>query len=234
MSTSSAIVALLLMGTIGRAQEKFPTFKASPLLLLSVWEKADAAVVGDLRNIRPMGIQRIKRLPWPQTPRVFSVYWCEADFIVYSTVKGKPPAAGKKFVWGSGLSGCKVPMRNRQADAETVTRVWFIREEERYVRPVVDYPARFFTVIYTAWADAASAAPQIRFAQLILTPNANTGTLREFASDTFPDPAFLACWILGKEECISRMRGLAALGDSELRHRACEYLESQFRETCPD
>jgi hypothetical protein len=186
-----------------------------------------------VRNIRPLGVQQSAHLSWPVPDGVYSVYWCEADFHVLSTVRGRAPIDGKKFVWGSLISGCRLSPPVQRSEAGPVTRVWFVREEGNFVRPVVDYHPRFFYEFHTAWSNGPDPSPQIRFAQLLLTPSANARTLREFASDGFPDPADLACFILGKEECVSRIQALADLGDPDLRKQACSYLDSQFAVACP-
>ena len=75
----------------------------------------------------------------------------------------------------------------------------------------------FFYELHTRWSASLNPAPELRFAQLLLTPNANTRTLKEFATHGFPEPADLACFILGKEECVGQIQTLASLGDADLR-----------------
>jgi hypothetical protein len=219
-----AVVGGLILANLGSAQEKFPVFKAAPLLLVGEWDQAEAVVVGGVENIKQMGVQRSVHLSWPIPEGEYPIYWCEADFRVYATIKGRAPAAEKKFVWGSGVSGCKLPSHGQRQDVGPITQVWFVREEGNYLRPVADYSAQYFYELYASWDKEPSPPPQIRFAELLLTPSANGG---------FPEPASLACFILGRDECIRRIQALADLGDPDLRRQACSYLDSQFAAECP-
>ena len=222
----------LALASATLAQQGFPSFTAAPLLLTGTWERAEAAVVAEVQNIRPLGVQRSVRLSWPVAEGTYSVYWCQGDFHVISIISGRAPADGKKFVWGSLMPGCRTFPPSQLPEKRPVTRVWFVREEGDFVRPVVDYHPEFFYELHTAWNESTSPAPQIRFAQLLLTPGANAPTLSEFATRGFPEPANLACFILGAAECISRIKALATLGDANLRRTSCSYLNSQFGEAC--
>jgi hypothetical protein len=146
-------------------------------------------------------------------------------------LRGVLPAAGKKFLWGAVEPGCDVTRftDNKRGEVGTVTKVWFLREEVNYLRPVVDAYGPFYCTFNALWGNPAN--PEDRFAQLLLTPSANNQTLREFATGFFKT-ASVACMILGHKGCIDKIKTLASLGDLDLRNAACSYLKSQFGETC--
>ena len=112
-----------------------------------------------------------------------------------------------------------------------IQRVWFLRNEGDYLRPVVDAGSAFYLRLFPKWENDANVDHQAKFAELLLTPMANDRTLGEFAKG-FSNPASVACEILGEMTCSLRIRDLAKLGDPELRGAACNYLESQLLVKC--
>jgi hypothetical protein len=116
-------------------------------------------------------------------------------------------------------------------DKRTITRVWFIREEGKYVRPVVDGFGIYFVNFYVPWDESPARDPQEQFGDLLLSPAARGATLAEFA-DGFFTPAATACFVLGRAPCIERIRSLAKLGEPELQRAACDFLKSEFQVGC--
>lgn len=230
-STILALVLLTLLHPGACAQKRFPEWKVSPIGLEGSWEMAPIVVVADVRNVAPIGVQKIKNPPWPVASTIDRVYWCQGDFVTYAVVKGRRPASGKKFVWGSVHPGCELNLAEPPRDGRPFTDVWFIREEGNYLRPVVDGGGYYCYTFYTNWDDGSSVAPQTRFARLLLTPSADGASVQDYARRFFT-PASTACFILGREPCIEQIRALAALGDPDLRQAACEFLRSQFQEKC--
>src|ERR1035438_3336537 len=70
-----------------------------------------------------------------------------------------------------------------------------------------------------------------RLGALLLTPHANTGTLKAYARYLW-DVGDIACDLLGKADCARRIRQLAKLGDPLLRKSACGFLKGQLHEGC--
>ena len=66
---------------------------------------------------------------------------------------------------------------------------------------------------------------------LLLTPSANTDTLKDYAR-YLGDVVDIACELPGKAECTRRLRSLARLGNPALRDAVCGYLKGQFKEDC--
>jgi hypothetical protein len=215
------------------AQREFPEWKVAPIGLSGTWERAPAILVADLSHIAAVGVQRIKSPPWPASPDINRIYWCEGDLEVYSLIRGKVPLNGRKFLWGAATPGCdvtKVSYGRRWSD-EAITHVWFIREEGGYLRPIVDAGGLYYYAFHTKWTGDSKEDPQERFAELLLTPSANDKTLREYAHGFF-NLASNACFILGRPKCIEKINKLTQLGDADLRRAACDFLKSQFQANC--
>jgi hypothetical protein len=168
--------------------------------------------VGDVRNVRQFAVQQSVRLSWPVAEGFYSIYWCEADFRLVAPITGPPPVS-RRFVWGSAKPGCRLPSREPHSPNRTSTRGWFLRQEGGVLRPVVDYPARFFLEVEGEWSNGPY--PKMRFARLILSGS---------SVGEFPEPADLACSILGQEECTERIRAQSNAGSTEFRRAACDYL----------
>jgi hypothetical protein len=106
-------------------------------------------------------------------------------------VKGLAPGKGKEFLWATVKPGCEL-YPDESADKTPRTRVWFLREEGAYVRPVVDGFGLYYITFQSKWDNTPGLDPQIQFGELLLTPHARSGTLKEFAQGFF-NPASTAC-----------------------------------------
>jgi len=116
------------------------------------------------------------------------------------------------------------------------TRVWFLREEGGLLRPLYDGGgARAFIGFCAAWADGDPLPPRQRVGALLLTPSADCvtapGEMRHYINYLW-QVGDLACLLLGKEECIRRVRSLTASLNVALRKGACEYLEKELETNC--
>lgn len=148
-------------------------------------------------------------------------------------VRGAVPNPGKKLLWGGGKADCDVRGYGKGAtDAPGATRIWFLREESTYLRPVVDAYGVYFVGFTSAWPAADNADLAKTFAHLLLTPAAMNKSARDYGRTWDFELPSTACFLLGRTECIEQMRALAMLGDPLLRRHACEFLNSQFREAC--
>jgi len=207
-------------------ERQFARWEVAPLTLMGTWERAAAVVVGEVRNITAAGDHPVGDLPWPAGPWIKRIYWCEADFYGYAAIKGTLPARGKKYLWGAIRPGCKL-----EALPLDSTQVWFIREEGEYVRPAVDAGGYFFITFRVKWDYKSKEDPQTRFGRLLLNPTGRHDSLRQFGKD-IGDPASTACSILGRARCVEEIRALTLLGDPDLTRAACDFLRTQYDESC--
>jgi len=70
-----------------------------------------------------------------------------------------------------------------------------------------------------------------RLGALLLTPAANSDSLDDYSRYLW-DVGDIACELLGKAECIRRIRGLEGLGNPKLRESACGFLKGQLEVDC--
>jgi hypothetical protein len=171
--------------------------------------------IGDVTNVAPFGIQRLDHSP-PRSasPNLRRLFWCQGDFHSISVIKGDLPLH-KKYVWGSASPGCKL-----HADPgiykKPVTHVWFLRDENEFLRPTFDAGGGRSYGLLTDWANGPSLPAKEKLGALLLTPSANSESLHDYVN-VFPDAEALAWLLLGKPECVGRIKILAGLGDMELR-----------------
>src|SRR4051794_15008782 len=150
--TVSLIPLALLWFTSGCfAQRQFPEWKVSPVGLSGVWQMASLVVVGEVANVVPVGSQKISTPSWPASPDIRRIYWCEADFQSSSVLRGHVPPSAEKLLWGTSTPGCsfKYLTDGQPWGNEPITRVWFLREEGRYLRPVVDAGGLLFCAFHS-------------------------------------------------------------------------------------
>jgi hypothetical protein len=190
-------------------------------------------VVAELDNVEAVGSQKIANPPWPAPPKPIRIYWCEGDFKIHSVVKGEIPRTAKKFLWGGTRPGCDLTEHGKGATGSRgpITRVWFVREEGNYIRPLVDAFGVYFLAVKGEWPDGTREEAQKKLGRALLTPDA-LGMGLGIYSFHFSELASTACFILGRDECIERVQGLANLGNRALRKEACDYLSTQFKEKC--
>ena len=177
---------LLLVGftcaVLGRdSRPTFPQWRGSNLEISGQWREAPIVAVGDLTDIAAYGEQDVGPLPWPMDPTVRRLYWCSANFRLTATVKGELQAPTKKYLWASSQPGCQISHSDRTAGQRVLTRVWFLREEGDFLRPLFDGgTAKFFGLLYR-WTDAQADPPQERLGWLLLTPDANSERIEDYA-----------------------------------------------------
>jgi len=223
---------LALFGAIPvDADKKFPEWRGSNLEISAEWDASPIVAVGNVTNVTEYGQQEVDHLPWPMSPDVHRLFWCEGDFHAVAVVKGEMRLLNEKYLWGSGMRGCKLSYGSRSGLARLQTRVWFLREEGEFLRPTFDGGTHGFLGLYTPWSSGPNLPPRERLGVLLLTPGANADSLRDYAQYLW-SVGDIACELLGKSACAERIRALAALGDAGLKTAACGYLKAQQGESC--
>ncbi len=194
------------------------------------WELASSVVVGDLANIRYLGRERI-RPKWVNGLHVDRpwLYWCEADLKWDVLIKGPPPAA-KKYVWSDSFPGCDAHRFDYHATNVTL-RVWLVREDGPYLRPVTDTFGLAYYAFQTTTKIEPGAGAVAQLGRLLMTPEAAVPSAASY-EQIFSGAASLARDWLPAEEFRSRLLRLTSSGDADLRAKACMFLEQDLREPC--
>jgi hypothetical protein len=141
------VSVLLLILTQACSARMFPDWKAAPLGLSGTWERAEAMVIAELRNAVAAGDQEVRNLPWPAASTIRRIYWCVGELVVHSAIRGSIPSKSKRYLRGAIRPGCQLKRTfyGHAPDRESVTQLWFIREETHHIRLVVDARGRFFS-----------------------------------------------------------------------------------------
>lgn len=190
-------------------------------------------VVGEVTNISSFGEQAVSPLPYPMAPEVDKLFWCQGEFLVTAVVKGEMPVPPKKFLWASALAGCKLYDNDPAHVASRYrTRMWFVREEGKFLRPEFDYGTYYSVGLCATWDDGSSLPARERLGALLLTPTANCEPLESYATLFLNQVGDLACEVLGRTECVRRIRTLAHSGNAAMRAAACLYLRGQQQTSC--
>ena len=226
------LISLALSPPPATAQERFPEWRGSRVLLPGEWAASPIVAVGEVVNVAPYGQQNVKHLPWPMSARVHRLYWCEGDFKLTAVIKGDLHLPPKKYLWASAFPGCKLwPDNPRLMFRRFQTRAWFLREEGNYLRPTYDGGAELFEGLFEKWDDESPVPPGRQLGSLLLKPAANNDTLDDFARYLW-DVGDIACELLGKTECVEQIRALAGIGNPALQRAACRFLKGQLGEDC--
>jgi hypothetical protein len=193
------------------------------------WRAAPIIVTGSVTDLHLLTVQRRLRLPPPASPKVQTIYWCTGTLRARIVLKGYMPQPGKPFLWATATPGCK--LSGLESTPQPRTSLWLLREEGEWIRPVFDAYG-----IYWTWLPFEESAlevpnPERRFAELLLTPDTNSSSIRSFVS-TFQQSAMLACDLLGEEECMTKIKQLADTANPAVRDAACKYLDLSFQERC--
>jgi hypothetical protein len=213
------------------AQERFPVWRGSNLEIAGDWQASPIVAVGDVIDAAPYGEQAVRTLPWPMSPDVHTLYWCEGDFRLVAMVKGKMPPIPRKYLWATSQPGCKLWYGEPSYFEHLVTRVWFMREEEGVLRPTFDGGTHMLFGFSVTWEEGPVLPARERLGALLLTPEANSDSLDDYAHYLW-NAGDIACDVLGKAECARRIRSLALVGNKALTEASCNYLRGQLGETC--
>ncbi len=225
-------LALLCCALLPSAtQQRFPAWRGSTVLPQAEWLASPIVAVGEVVNIVPYGRQHVDHLPQPMSQSVHTLYWCQGEFRPVAVVKGDLRLPPKRYLWASGLAGCRLYPDSGDA-MRFKTHVWFLREEGDFLRPTYDGGAHLFLGLLEVWDDSRRISAREQLGQLLLKPAANSDTLGDYAR-YFGDVADIACELLGATACVDHIRALATLGNPALQEAACGFLKGQFGASCP-
>lgn len=231
----SAFVALAVWISPGMvclaAQLSFPIWRGSNVLLAGEWDASPIVAVGEVTNVREYGEQFVRTLPWPMSPEVHKLFWCQADFEVKAVVKGRLGSTSRRYLWAAPQPGCPLTYGDDRISSRFRTRVWFLREEGRFLRPTFDGGTSWFLGLFARWEESPVLPARRRLGEFLLTPSAVSDTNKDYAAALW-SVGDIACELLGEQGCAQRIRQLAKLGEPALREAACGFLEGQLREGC--
>ena len=226
------VIAVVLGKSSVGAEQEFPQVRVSTTRLEGVWLKSPIVAVGDVSNITSYGRQTVDSLPAPTMVDLHDLYWCQGYFNAVAVVKGELKERRRPYLWASTIPGCKLVDNNPKLVYHRLkTKFWFLREEGEFLRPTFDYGTYAFGGVFTPWSQGPHLPARDRLGALLLTPAANSDSLDDYARYLF-DVGDIACDLLGKPECIRRIRTLERLENPALRESACGFLKGQLEADC--
>jgi hypothetical protein len=226
----SSVVLVALLCTLPLASESLPKERLVPLSLAASWDEATSVVSGELRGLHLMTVQDVSQLPPPASANVKRLYWCVGLLEPHVVLKGRLPDRSKPYLWATATPGCQ--MSALEPLPAPATRIWFIREEDGWTRPVVDAFGVYWTWLHVNEQILRAQDPARQFARLLLDPDLSAANLESF-NNTFRPSAELACSILGKDTCTREILGLTRAADPHTRTVACRYLTMELQTPCP-
>ncbi len=226
---SCAILCILLPTAEAEPQQWFPELRGSHVRLTAEWQNSPIVAVGEVVNVRRYGTKTYSGLSYPAPPGAHEVYWCVGDFRATAVVKGSLDAAPQSYLFTSDPDCREIYGSVRGKNPKT--RVWFLRIERGFLRPVYDYGTYRYFALLGRWDEDPRLRPRQRLGALLLTPRANTTTLKDYAVYLW-DVGDIACDLLGKAECVIRIRRLEKLGNPALQQMAYTYLQDQLHVGC--
>ena len=226
------VLMALMMGPVcGFGQRQYPEYGRIVRVFSREWETASVVFVGDVVRIRPYGTQRGARLLPPASAHPVTLYWCEGDVRVDAVLKGRAPERGKKVLFAAVFPGCPLSTLQRRMTRTLLTRVWFMTEEQEFLRFVNEAGSICYFGLRHTWNARSELPPAEQFVTLLLTPNVKTEKVSEFGNVVWTYADF-GCSILGEAKCVALIRNLVQLGDATLTTNVCQYLQAQHNEPC--
>jgi len=210
-------------------QRILPEWRQGSIGLYGTWEQASHIVVGKLDGGKLVGKTDP---PSYATEAVRKIYWCEGELRIDAYIRGTPVPTNK-YLWGSLQPECRPAQlpAGRSPYAGPVMRIWFLTIEGGYLRPILEGGGVHFLTLRGRWPSNLSEDSEQYLARLLLTPYANSLNAEDYALHFFSS-ASNACFILGREDCKLEIRKLSLNPNSAIGNAACEYLRSQFAESC--
>jgi hypothetical protein len=205
----------------------FPVFRASRLTPLAAWREATTVVVGNAVRVLPYGTQRVNlRAAWPIGQPVDRLHWCQAQLIPIAVVKGHLQQSPRTLLWASIREKCILP----GTPEGSKTKVWLLREELGFLRPVADAGGtRTVWGFRQNWTAPGAGTPEIFLGEMLLKRETY---LKEELSDAIWEFGEIACELLGKAACVTRLRHLTAITDSTTAQSICDFLDVELGEGC--
>jgi hypothetical protein len=222
-------VVLSVGAPVCRAQQSLPDFRVAPWMVAEgSWTRAESVVVGDISNIKLMAYQQVASLPAPLPASVHEIRWCEADFHAVAMIKGKMPDPLKKYVWATIQQDCRLGGVFGYTGSEPpVTRVWFLREEDEYLRPSVDAGGVYYASFHVDWRNVPASEAAGTFARLLVDPAA-LGFASE-QQDRLFEMIEVSRAILGQEKFVAQLKAVAARHPGTTLDKSIRgYLDAEF------
>ena len=153
-------------------QRQFPRLHLGTSSLKGFWKAAPIVAVGDLRNVKRFGRQELNLPILLSASKVTSIYWCQGEFVTVAAIRGNPGGSVRKYLWATGPAGCLVSTGDQKEFAKLKTRIWFLRVEGEYLRPLFD-AGNQIVGLRKVWQKDSENSPSEQLGELLLDPSAS-------------------------------------------------------------
>jgi hypothetical protein len=201
---------------------------ADNLRLIDLWSRAPFVVTGSIARVRRIGAPRLGKNGNSES---ITVYPCEAEFLPSIVIKGQAQDANRKLLWFSYFPSCAFGHRPEETIGQ-VDRIWFLRVDGKWLRPVADNAAPFLGLFqrFSPDHDDSESLRRALVGQL-LTPEAVAKTNRAFV-ERFDDLFGVACEITTEEICFQILTDRYNESAPDVRAEICRFLAGSF-DQCP-
>ncbi len=217
------VIALLVLLASCRPFPVPPRWKGRPDLLY-LWSESTIVAAGQLTSVRRIG--RPIALVAPANNAPFTLYPCEGEFLPTAFVKGGIDSTRPKILLFSWSPRCSFG-GGKDFNVNPVERIWFLRQEDEWLRPIIDTYSGFLDLFEPFEASASIAETQARFARALLSPKIVAKDPAAFFR-RLPEFYELSCQISGSDTCFANLRHMQQEAQPPLRAEICRWLASQF------
>ena len=211
-----SIVSAVLMTSCNSPTFPQPRIALQAVSLSSLWEAASFVAIGKMTDVHRTGNGQVFR---PKRGSPFTIYPCRAAFSPSSSIKGANPAALTNFFWFSVAADC--PLANRfqtNSGSDKTVRVWFLRQENSWLRPIVDNAAVFLDIAPPP--EMPGIDSRVAFARSLLSP-ATVLIIPEAAAGRLLELYGLACAVGGERLCDELLASLQTQAPDPLKNAIC-------------
>jgi hypothetical protein len=198
-----------------------------------IWDQSPIILVGELGEVREVGVQILKKTPNASELPVTRVYWCQANLHVSHVVRGLGSSETRKwlYMWGSIFPGCQLG-HNAIAKSRNEVRVWFLRREGSLMRPLYDSGAYNYDALQVSEGGRAFQVTNERLGRMYLDPQSYANK-KDDMRDTMFSIGHIACSLLGRPSCVQELNTLRRK-EPELNQIICKYLQVTYNMSCPN
>ena len=217
------VISLLVSLTSCRPFPISPRWQGRPHLPY-LWSESTVVAAGQLTSVRRIG--RPIGLVEPANNAPFTLYPCEGQFLPSAFLKGGIDSTIPKILLFSWFPKCSFGV-GKDFDINPVERIWFLRQEGEWLRPIIDNDSAFFDLFEPFEASASVAETQARFARALLSPKIVAQDQAAFFR-RLPEFYELSCQISGSDTCFANLRHMQQEAQPPLRAEICRWLASEY------
>ena len=184
------------------------------------FENSELIAVGQLSDPRLQGAFQVPSGHWIDGWR----FWCEANIILTDVIRGEAAAGNGKYVYFSPSPDCsRIFMYERGSPQQ---RVWFLRRENAYYRPVGDLGRHYLAIHRPLHLEGLNSEQRVQqLASLLLVPG-NLGESMEEFTRSLGRSASIACNTEGIRGCLALMENLRKQERMDLNREICRVLST--------